>query len=193
MTRSQLRLFEVDWLSDTDMERILMYRGAFVSAAAQVETILAELAIRASHHPNYVGLRPHFPRKREGRVKYLRKVSEAPGPLAFRAKRLQDILRLFEGSAKMRDRMAHARMTARSDPGMIGNALGITAAVRFMEIEARGEVIEFHDTRIRLTKLRNIAERAAFVSRATENYYAWASGVLPSICDISSRSRAPKE
>lgn len=188
MDRSRLRVFEVPWLTDTDMERILLFRGTFVSAAAQVETILTELAVRASYHPNYVDAREHFPRRRDDRIKHLRKLCILPGPLAPRAKRLDAIVQFYEASQTMRDRLAHARMTARSDGGMIARAFGLTEAVRLLEIAGGGDLVELRDNRMSINELRQLAERAALVSRATERYYAWAGSVLPSITE---RPRQP--
>src|SRR6476469_910421 len=62
------------WTTMQEIEDATLYRGVIVSAFAQIETRLGEIAIRSSRMPPYQALRTRFPFKAEQRVAFLRRV-----------------------------------------------------------------------------------------------------------------------
>jgi hypothetical protein len=100
-----------------DIDRALLYRGAIVSAWANVEFSLIEIAIRASIHNAYLSRAGSYPKRHKDRIDYLRGVLELPGPLQKYSKLGTAVLDRFDQSADFRNIMAHARMTLVLDWG----------------------------------------------------------------------------
>lgn len=107
--RSPYALEYNPWTSTQEIENAMLYRGVIVSAFAQIETKLGEIAIRASRIGQYLALREHFPFSAEKRVSFLRKAFELE-PLARHRPIGSAFLDKFESIASLRHVMAHGRM-----------------------------------------------------------------------------------
>ncbi|HEX8532808.1 MAG TPA: hypothetical protein VF662_01440 [Allosphingosinicella sp.] len=97
------------WSSAAEIEDAIFYRGVIVSAFAQIETMLGELAIRASLLPQYVQLRRTFPFSAEKRIAFLRKVFSTEPLMQYRSIAVSYLDR-FDELASLRHMAAHARM-----------------------------------------------------------------------------------
>jgi hypothetical protein len=98
------------WAPEEDLREAIFWRGSIVGAWAYSETCLLEIAIRSSHADAYRGLRDHYPQKMHGRLKYLRKILTAPGPLLMYQAKGETLIDDFEAGTEIRNFMAHARM-----------------------------------------------------------------------------------
>lgn len=97
------------WTTREDVETVLLLRGAIVSAFGQIETLLGEIAVRASRLPQYAALRDTFPHSVDRRISFLRRAFELD-PLAVHRSIANNFLSRFEAAADLRHMMAHARM-----------------------------------------------------------------------------------
>jgi hypothetical protein len=107
--RSAYALEYNPWTSMQEIEDAMLYRGVIVSAFAQIETRLGEIAIRCSLIPHYHALRERFPFKTDKRVAFLRRVFELE-PMARHRLIALAFLDRFESIAALRHMMAHGRM-----------------------------------------------------------------------------------
>jgi hypothetical protein len=107
--RSPYALEYNPWTSKPEIEDAMFYRGVIVSAFAQIETRLGELAIRASLLPQYLEIGERFPFTAEKRVAFLRKAF-ALDPLAPYGEIAIGFLDRFRDIAGLRHMMAHGRM-----------------------------------------------------------------------------------
>lgn len=170
---SPLRVEINPWTLDGDLEEALLLRGAYIAAMGTIETNLTELAIRASKHPAYYGIRDRFPSRRPERIKYLQDVCERDGPLTQWRTLLKAVLARFNASLGDRDLFAHGRMQVLSGPGG-------TTVVQFGDFYAQGGVIEYrYEPMVPLSDLRRKAHKAARFSRATSLLYLQLGDTLP--------------
>lgn len=145
------------WQTQRSIEDAHLYRGAIVGAWANIETAIIEVAIRASIHPAYVGVRNAFPSKLKSRVDYIVTIAELDGPLYPYRNVIKAIVARYVGSADMRNRMAHSRMTVLPNWG-----------ATFHGYKAKSGTEIIYDTRrIPLDDMKAMAVRAARFSRAT--------------------------
>jgi len=127
--------FEIEtnpWALKDDVESALFYRGAALSAWAQIESLLIELAFRASCDDAYRQIRGSYPYKLPNRLAYFRAVLDAPGPLSPYHALGRALIERWERAATMRHIMAHGRMRILSGPGPI-------ATVTFVDIRPAGK------------------------------------------------------
>lgn len=144
------------WQTKSLVDDAHLYRGAIVSAWANVDTSLMEITIRASCHPAYAGAREFYPSRFRDRIQYLRKILTMPGPLAEFRQLGEAVLKRYGADADLRNMMAHARMTQLLDWG-----------VTFSGFMAKsGHEISQYRRRISREELEVIALRAARFSRA---------------------------
>lgn len=164
------------WQSKRSIEAVLLYRGAIVSAWANVEASIIEVALRSSIHPRYSHIRDTYPSRLDGRVKYLRKVLASDGPLANHASLGNAILNRYVESADLRNLMAHAGMRVMPQWG---------TTFQMFKPKADQEVALL---RIRYTEeaLNNLAHKAARFSRAVKSLLARLdnANLLPQLSEL---------
>jgi hypothetical protein len=165
------------WTSQELAEKAMQYRGAIVAAWGNIETWLSEVALRASHVDAYRGLRGQFPYKIETRIAFLEKILEQPGPLARFAPLGRPLLARVRQSAKLRNQMAHARMTMLPQWG-----------VTFEELVGQGDQVSLRRRRYSLAELEALARRATRLSRIVQRAAARleAEKVLPPLLSLTS-------
>jgi hypothetical protein len=107
--RSPYALEYNPWTSKPEIEDAMFYRGVIVSAFAQIETRLGELAIRTSLLQQYLEISERFPFTAEKRAAFLRKAFTLD-PLAPHKEIAVGFLDRFRDIASLRHMMAHGRM-----------------------------------------------------------------------------------
>jgi ribosomal protein L31 len=150
------------WQTKKSVEDALLYRGAIVSAWANVETTLIEIAIRASCHPAYAGVRDTYPWKLNGRISYLRLILGQPGPLHEFRSVGESVLKRFVESAELRNMMAHGRMAMLAG---WGPSLSVFRP-------ASGHEIKYYTRRFFEGELERLARKATRFSRAVRYLHA---------------------
>ncbi|QLC24664.1 hypothetical protein HFP57_06205 [Parasphingopyxis algicola] len=98
------------WVDSKDLALVLMYRGAFIAAWPNIETIETELCIRASRLARYARLKSQYPYSRQAKAKFLRNVGSAEGPLKPLAPWINLMLERLDRFGSFRDMMVHSRM-----------------------------------------------------------------------------------
>lgn len=171
---SPLRVEMNPWTLDHTLTEVMQLRGAYIAAMGTMETILSELAIRASKHVAYAGLRGRFPSRRPDRLKYLRAVCETPGPLTPHRGLVFGIMRRFEDGLALRDILAHGRMQVLTGPGD-------DASIKLEDYSAAGEFIQFRRDQYTLKTLRVRVYRATRLSRCVDSLYGRLGELLPQI------------
>jgi hypothetical protein len=152
--RSPYALEYNPWSSAAEIEDAIFYRGVIVSAFAQIETVLGEIAIRASRSPQYAELRETFPFSAEKRTAFLRKAFEAEPLAQYRSVALSYLDR-FDELASLRHMAAHARM----------QVLG--GQITFHDIpRSYGKAITMRKQRFVFAGLELLAWRSAKLARA---------------------------
>ena len=111
---SPYRLEINPWLLDSDLEKTLLARGAFVSAVGEIETRLTEISIRLSRLPHYRELRQSFPSRRKDRIAFLRSAAQSDGPLSDHGPALLKFVVRYEQFCLLRDILAHGSTKALS-------------------------------------------------------------------------------
>lgn len=99
------------WAGEAEVERSVLYRGAIVSGFGQIETRIAELALRASCHPAYSDLREKPPHGATKTARYLKEVFAACGPLQRHQSVATLFLDRFLELTEVRTMMAHGSMS----------------------------------------------------------------------------------
>lgn len=154
------------WAGEELVERAVLYRGAIVSGFGQIETGIAEIALRASCHPAYRELRDRPPYGATKTAKYLKEVFAAPGPVQTQSSVAILFLDRFLGLTDVRTMMAHGSLSAL--PGW-----GIT----FEYINrAPGGLIEKRSRRFSEEHLAQIAADVNRLSRLGQGLY-WRGGL----------------
>lgn len=171
---SPLRVEINPWTLDHTLTEVMQLRGAYVAAMATVETILTELAIRASKHEAYVALRGRFPSRRPDRLRYLGAVCETTGPLTPHRSLVLGVIRRFEDGLSLRDILAHGRMQVLTGPGD-------DASIKLEDYSASGEFIQFRRDQYTLKTLRRRVYRATRLSRCVDSLYGRLGELLPPI------------
>ncbi len=169
---SPLRTEVNPWTLDHSLTEIMQLRGTFVAAMGTIETILTELAIRASKHEAYAGIRGRFPSRRPDRLKYLRLVSDLRGPLTPHRTLLIGIISRFSDNLALRDILAHGRMQILTGPGD-------DASIKLEDYSAVGELIQFRRDQYTLNTLRPRVYRVARLSRCVDSLYSRLGVLLP--------------
>ncbi len=144
------------WQTRVSIDNALLYRGAIVAGWANVESSLIEIAIRASRHECYLGVRDQYPFKLKGLVAYLRKILEVPGPLNAYSRLGNAVLDRYIATEDLRNMMAHARMTILPKWG---------ATFHFFQAES-GLRINYRSHRLTEDQLMVFACKATRFSRA---------------------------
>jgi hypothetical protein len=144
------------WQTKALVDAIHLFRGAIVSAWANVDTALIEVTIRASCHPAYADARADYPSKFKGRTRYLRKILSMPGPLSEFRGLGEAVLARYEAGSDMRNMMAHARVTQLLDRGATFSGF----------LAKSGHEISWYQRRFSRHELEAMAVRATRFSRA---------------------------
>lgn len=171
---SPLRVEINPWTPDQTLMEVMQLRGAFVAAMGTIETILTELAIRASKHEAYFGIRDRFPSRRSERLKYLEKICEAEGPLTRHRTLILAIVRRFSDGLPLRDILAHGRMRVLTGPSD-------DASIKLEDYSASGVFIQFRRDHYTLKSFRVRVYRITRLSRCVGSLYSRLGDVLPSI------------
>jgi hypothetical protein len=171
---SPLRVEINPWALDHTLTEVMQLRGAFVAAMGTIETILTELAIRASKHGAYVGIRGSFPTRRPDRLRFLENVCDTEGPLTQYRSLILGIIRRFSGGLALRDILAHGRMQVLTGPGD-------DASIKLEDYSAAGEFIKFRTEQHTLKSLRKRVYRTARLSRCVDSLYVRLGDLLPPI------------
>lgn len=143
------------WQSKRSLEAALLYRGTIVSAWANIETTINEIAIRVSITHPYQGLRNTYPFKLKSRTNFLRHALEIDGPITPFSGIANKILDRFESQASLRNLMAHGSMQVL--PGW--------GATLKMFSPQNGNEIRYQYERFTEERMRRLAMRAARLSR----------------------------
>lgn len=173
-SHSPLRVEVNPWTLDSTLLEVMQLRGAYVAAIGTVETILTELAIRASKDPAYTTVRSNFPSRRPDRIKFLKRVTELPGPLSRYRLLILSIVRRFEEGLSMRDVFAHGRMQILSGPGE-------NATIKLQDYSAQGGQVAFREDVYYLDSLRRRVHASTRLSRAVDRLYFKIGDLLPHI------------
>ncbi|NTS66347.1 hypothetical protein HRV97_14405 [Sphingomonas sp. HHU CXW] len=171
---SPLRVEINPWTLDHTLTEVMQLRGAYVAAMGTVETILTELAIRASKHQAYAGIRARFPSRRPDRLKYLTSVCNSVGPLTPYRGLVLGIIHRFENGLVLRDIEAHGRMQVITGPGD-------DASIKLEDYSAAGEFIQFRQDQYTLKTMRLRVYRATRLSRSVDMLYGRLDELLPAI------------
>lgn len=171
---SPLRVEVNPWTLDHTLTEVMQLRGAYVAAMGTVETILTELAIRASKHQAYAGIRGRFPSRRPERLKYLATVCDTVGPLTPHRGLILAVMRRFEDGLALRDIMAHGRMQVLTGPGD-------DASIKLEDYSAAGEFIQFRRDQYMLKTLRVRVYRTTRLSRSVDSLYFQLGDLLPPV------------
>lgn len=172
---SPLRVEFNPWTLDHHLEEALLLRGAFIASMGMIETNLTELAIRASKHAAYTGIRATFPTRRPARIDYLDTVCRHKGPLSQCASLILGILSRFRANLDDRDLFAHGRMQVLS-------GAQDTTIVRLGDFYAEGGTIVYRESHmITLPELRRKTERVARLSRTASDLYLRLGDALPAL------------
>ena len=130
ITRSAYACEVNPWVTKSEIEAAMLFRGAIVSAYGYIETSLGELCLRASRLEEYADLRQTFPFSTEKRVSFLRKAFST-GPLEPYKRTAHLFLDKFQNNDRLRNLVAHAKMQVMNESGATfidfptGNANGI--------------------------------------------------------------------
>lgn len=170
---SPLRLEVNPWAHDADLHEALLLRGAYLAALGAMETVFAEVAIRASKHSAYRDVRDRFPSRRDARSRFLRMILAMQGPMQPHAKLLNGALDRFEAALTLRDVLAHAHMRILSGP-----AATATEMV-FRDFYPQGEMVAYREERHSFPWLRTRTHAAARTSRALGRIYGRLDEFLP--------------
>lgn len=146
------------WQTKASIDAAMLYRGAIIAGWGSVETNLIEVAIRASRHDAYLGIRDNYPFKLKTRVAYLRDVLAVEGPLAPYAMIGRAILDRYVMAASLRNMMAHARMTVLPDWG-----------ATFDGFEGKGDRITHYRQRFTEDRLAGLARRSTRFARVVQS------------------------
>lgn len=171
--RSPYALEYNPWSSQAEVEDAVFYRGVIVSAFAQIETKLGELAIRASLIPQYHALSERFPFSAGKRVAFLRRIFEKE-PLSLHQSTALNFLDRFEDISALRHMMAHGRM----------QVLG--AQITFHDIpQSDGTAITMRRQLFVFAGLELLAWRSAKLARVSHRLFHRLDGlnILPPLKD----------
>lgn len=171
---SPLRVEINPWATDATIEEVMQLRGAYISALGTIETILTELAIRASKHEAYVSVRTKFPSRRPDRLKYLEALREIEGPLTPYRGLIAGTIKRFRAGLGARDILAHGRMQVMSGPGD-------DASIKLEDYSAAGAYVSFRRDQWTLKNFRIRTYRATRLSRCVVMLYARLGDRLPRI------------
>jgi hypothetical protein len=173
--RSPYAIEHNPWSSLPEIEDAMLYRGVIVSAFAQIETKLGEIAIRASLIPQYHALCESFPFSAAKRIRFLQRVFEL-GPLAPHRIIALAFLDKFDSIAAVRHIMAHGQM----------RVLG--GQITFHDIpSSNGNEITMRRQRFVLAGLELLAWRSAKLARFAHELSSRldALDILPPLEDAS--------
>jgi hypothetical protein len=156
------------WVPRGNIEAALLFRGTIVSAFGYIETLMGEVAVRASRLDDYAGLREGFPHSAAKRSAHLRRVF-ASGPLAPFERLATLAFDRFDATAELRHLVAHARMQVLPDWG-----------VTFEDFprNAPGGLIK-RTKRLQMSELEQAAWQAARLSRLCQRLAGRLNAVLP--------------
>ena len=171
---SPLRVEINPWALDHTINEVMQLRGAYIAALGTIETVLTELAIRASKHDAYVSVRAKFPSRRPDRLKYLEDVCEIDGPLTPYRGLIAGLIKRFRAGLSVRDILAHGRMQIMSGPGD-------DASIKLEDYSAAGELISFRRDQWTLKNFRTRTYRATRLSRSVVTLYARLGDRLPRV------------
>jgi hypothetical protein len=89
-------------------------RGQIIGSYAQVEFLLADLAVRCSVRPEYHEHLRKFPYKLESRLKAVRQLAELPGPIHFYRDELVPLIDQILKYEELRHFMAHGLLVIKT-------------------------------------------------------------------------------
>ncbi len=156
------------WVRRGDVEAALLFRGTIVSAFGYIETLMGELAVRASRLDDYAGLREGFPHSAGKRSAHLRRVF-ASGPLAPFKRLATAALDRFDATAELRNLAAHARMQVLPDWGVTFEDFPKNAPSGLIK----------RTKRLQMSDLEQAAWQAARLSRLCQRLAGRLNAVLP--------------
>jgi hypothetical protein len=172
--RSPYALEYNPWSSKGEIEDAIFYRGVIVSAFAQIETSLGEVAIRASRLPQCHALRENFPFQADRRIAFLR-TALAVEPFARFESVGARFLDKFETIAALRHMMAHGRMR-------------VLSQITFQDIpHSDGTAITMRRQTFVLAGLEVLAWRSAKLARTAHRLLSRLNdlNILPTLDDAS--------
>lgn len=171
---SPLRVEINPWTLDVALEEVMRLRGAYVAAMGTIETILTELAIRASKAEEYDLVRAKFPSRRPDRLKYLQAVCDMDGPLTPYRSIIISVVARFEAGLSLRDMLAHGRMKITSFSSEL-------VTIDMQDYSAAGEFIKLRRDNFKLTWLRSRTYRMTRLSRCVDLLYSRLGDRLPAV------------
>lgn len=165
------------WQSKSSLEAALLFRGTIVSAWANVEASIIEVALRCSVHPNYAQIRENYPSKLKSRVSYLKAVLAHEGPLSEHSALGNAILDRYRSSEDLRNLMAHG--------GMQILPLGGTWRATFHMFKPKdAQQVTFLQQPYTEDELKHLALKSARFSRAVKALKARLESFLPPISEL---------
>lgn len=150
------------WADSHDIAMLHLHRGAFISAWANIETIITELCIRASRLEQYAALRAKFPYARTDKAKFLRNAIKVDGPLKPYSTWIELILIRIERLNGFRDMIVHSRMK---------NPSAFTTRFDRWDVTADSRLTHFSD-QLTFAELKSQANRICRLSRLITRCYA---------------------
>ncbi|WP_426018431.1 hypothetical protein [Brevundimonas sp. DWR2-3-1b1] len=148
------------WVRDHELAHALILRSSILWSYSHVEQKLTDLVIRCSSEAEYRDIAEKPPFSSSARVKYLRKVLAAPGPLHRFQSFGTAILDRYDASRTVRNRMAHADMEVLQNWGIV-----------FDEIVIDGGEISHRRERYWEGRLEDEAVKAARFSKAVQKIH----------------------
>jgi hypothetical protein len=92
-------------------------RGAIITSFAQVEFLLADLAVKCQRFPEYESMLAKFPYKLEDRMKAIQRLLEVPGPLAAYRKEAEPLIAKIIDYEELRHFLAHGLLMMKTFEG----------------------------------------------------------------------------
>lgn len=96
------------WTRDDELARALILRGAILWSYSHIERRMMDFIIRCAQMPEYHDIAENPPFRRAKRIGYIREVLKGDGPFRRYERLGAAILKRYEASAEIRNRMAHA-------------------------------------------------------------------------------------
>lgn len=89
-------------------------RGTIITSFAQVEFILADLAVKCERFPEYKALLRKFPYKLEERIKAVKNLLSAPGPLVKYRNEVEPLVQKILDYEELRHFLAHGLLIVKT-------------------------------------------------------------------------------
>lgn len=150
------------WTPLEDLREFTLMRGVIVGAWASVETVLKEIALKASRLEPYIDVDVRIPKKNSEIIEYLKVLTTIKGPIYSIADDLKSLMLNFESHSNDRNMIAHAHMQVLPNWG-----------ATFSSYVAKGDKIggdyfAYEERRLTLLQMDELARAATVLSHKAQ-------------------------